>query len=139
MQPQAAAGQPLPVPAVAIANLRLAVIASSAIGVAGLVVLALTGHPLMGLFLCIGLGLGALNSRMVQRSVVNFGDSAAPNKKARFTRSVLSRLGLITLVAVVALLLIRPDGFGVIVGVGLFQLLMLTFAAVPVFRELRHP
>jgi hypothetical protein len=125
-------------PAPAIANLRLSVIVSIGLGLVAVVVLGLAGHLAMGLFGCLGLALGALNSRMVQRSVVHFGASERPNKKSAFTRSVLVRLAGITLVAVGCALLVRPDGFGAIIGVGLFQMLMLVFAAVPVFRELRR-
>src|SRR5664279_1454188 len=130
--------QPVPaIPVAALANLRRSLVVSICLGVASLLVLALLGHPLMGLFACVGLALGAMNSRMVQRSVLNFASSEAPNKKSRFTRSVLGRLGLVTLIAIGCAMLVRPDGLGVFCGLAVFQLLMLGGASIPVFRSLR--
>jgi hypothetical protein len=126
------------VPATAHANLRRSLIVAACLGGLGLLVLALTGHVAMGLFGCLGLALGAFNTRLVQRSVVAFGSSEASNKKARFTRSVLGRLGAITLIAVACALLVRPDGLGVIVGLAVFQLLMVGSAVGPAFKELRQ-
>jgi membrane protein YqaA with SNARE-associated domain len=112
---------------------------AACVGVVAVLVTGLLGHVLMGLFACVGLGLGALNSFMVQRAVVNFASSEAPNKKARFTRSVLARLGLITVIAVGVALLIRPDGLGVFAGLAFFQLLMVGGATVPVYKQLKSP
>jgi len=111
---------------------------ASCLGVAALLVTGLLGHVMMGVFLCVGLGLGALNTRMVQRAVVSYANSEASNKKARFTRSVLGRLGLITLIALVIILLDRPDGLGVLAGLAFFQLLMIGGAAVPVIKQLKQ-
>ena len=127
------------VPAVASGTLRRSIIMSSCVGVAAVLVTGLLGHVLMGLFACVGLALGALNTRMVQRSVVNYGTSEAANKKARFTRSVLGRLALITVLAVGAGILVRPDGLGVFAGLAFFQMMMLGGASVGVYRQLKNP
>lgn len=119
-------------------NLRRSVILASGLGVASALVLGLFGHILAGLFLCFGLGLGAINTRLVQRSVVMYSVSEAGNKKARFTRSVLLRLAGITVLAVGCALLIRPDGLGVFAGLALFQMIMLGGATVPLFKQLRQ-
>jgi peptidoglycan biosynthesis protein MviN/MurJ (putative lipid II flippase) len=126
------------VPAVARGNLRRSIIMASCLGVAAVLVTGLLGHVLMGLFGCVGLALGALNARMVQRAVVVYANSEAGNKKARFTRSVFGRLALITVLAVGVALLVRPDGLGVFVGLAFFQLLMIGGAAVPVFKQLKQ-
>jgi hypothetical protein len=127
------------VPAVASGTLRRSIIMSSCVGVAAVLVTGLLGHVLMGLFACVGLALGALNTRMVQRSVVRYGTSEATNKKARFTRSVLGRLALITVLAVGAGILVRPDGLGVFAGLAFFQMMMLGGASVGVYRQLKNP
>jgi hypothetical protein len=126
------------VPDVAKGNLRRSIIMASCLGVVAVLVTGLLGHVLMGLFACVGLALGALNARMVQRSVVTYANSEFPNKKARFARSVLGRLGLITLITVVIGLLVRPDGIGVFGGLAFFQMVMLGGASVPVFKQLRQ-
>jgi hypothetical protein len=90
----------------------------------------------MGAFGLLGLGLGALNNRMLQRSVIRYATSEDVGKK-QFRRGVMARLGLVTLIALAIALLLRPDGLAVFVGLAVFQILMLIGAAVPVFRSLR--
>ena len=125
-------------PRAAVANLRRSVIMSAGLGVLGLIVLGLLGHVFMGAFLILGLALGAGTPGLVQRSGVAYATSAAANKKGRFTRSVLGRLGIITLVALGCLLLVRPDGVGVLAGVAIFQMLMLGGASVTTFKQLKQ-
>jgi hypothetical protein len=128
----------LTVPMIAAANLRRSAILAACFGGAALLVTSLLGHPLMGLFVLVGLALGAANTALVQRSVVRFATSAAADKKRRFTMGVLGRLGLITVVALACVLITRPDGLGSFVGLALFQLVMLGGATVPLIKELRQ-
>ncbi len=124
------------IPAVAKGNLRRSIIMASCVGVLALVVAVLVGHAFFGVFAIVGLALGALNSRMVQQAVLNYGNSQAVNKKALFTRSILARLGVVTVVALGCAWFMRPDGFGVFAGLAFFQMLMLGGASVPVYRQL---
>ena len=127
----------LTVPTIAAHNLRRSVILAACLGGLSLVVLALAGHPALGLFVLLGLSLGALNTRAVQRSVVRFAATEAAHRRRRFTMSVLGRLGLLTLVAVGCALAVRPDGLGVVAGLAAFQLIMVGGASVPLLKELR--
>jgi hypothetical protein len=124
---------------VAKGNLRRSIITASCLGVVAVLITGLLGHVLMGLFACVGLGLGALNTHLVQRSVVRYADSDAPNKKARFTLSVLGRLALITVLAVGVALLVRPDGLGVFAGLAFFQLILIGGSSVTVYKQLKNP
>jgi hypothetical protein len=124
-------------PVDAATNLRRSVFVATGLGLASIVVLALFGHELMGVFGCIGLALGAINNRMLQQSVVRYASSES-RRKAGFARKMMLRLALVTAVAALLGLLIRPDGLGVFVGLAVFQVLMLVGATVPVFRSLRH-
>jgi ATP synthase I chain len=135
--PTVSTGDLVAVPAVARKNLRRSTIMAAGFGLVGLLATWLFGHPLMGLFLCVGMALGVLNSYLVQRSVLSFGASVAPNKKARFARSVLGRLMLVTVLALGCALLTRPDGLGAMAGLALFQMIMIGGATVPVLRDLR--
>jgi hypothetical protein len=123
-------------PVSAAANLRRSSLISVALGVLAIVVLSLVGHPLAGVFGCLGLALGAVNNRMLQKSVVRYASAEGISRK-QFRRGVMARLGLITLLAVLLGFFVRPDGLGVFVGLAVFQILMLVGAAVPVFRSLR--
>ena len=123
-------------PVSAAANLRRSAIAGGALGLVAIIVLTFQGHPLMGVFGFLGIGLGALNNRMLQQSVIRYATSPEIGKK-QFRRGVMGRLGIITLLAIALGFFIRPDGLGVFVGLAVFQILMLIGAAVPVFRSLR--
>jgi hypothetical protein len=90
----------------------------------------------MGIFGVIGLALGALNNRLLQRSVVAYALSGTPDKKG-FRRGVLVRLLSTTLIAIGCAVLVDPDGLAVFAGLAVFQAIMLIGAAVPVFRSLR--
>lgn len=123
-------------PVSAAANLRRSAIIGAVIGVVAIVVTALEGHPWMGVFGLIGIALGALNNRMLQKAVIAYAANELSSRK-QFRRGVLTRLLGITLLAICIGLLVRPDGLGVFAGLAVFQIIMLVGAAVPVFRSLR--
>lgn len=120
----------------AAANLRRATVVSAGLAVVALVVTSVLGHPLMGVFAALGLGLGAFNNRLLQKSVLRYAADAAMDKK-RFRHGVLRRLAAVTALAVGCALLVRPDGLAVFVGLAVFHVIMLVGAALPVFRSLR--
>jgi hypothetical protein len=122
-------------PVSAAANLRRSTILGVALGLVAIVVTSVYGHPLMGVFGLLGIGIGALNNRMLQKSVIAYASSVAT--KSQFRRGVMARLGGITLLAIALGLLIRPDGLALFFGLAAFQILMLIGSAVPVFRSLR--
>jgi len=123
-------------PITAAANLRRSVIVSCALALVAIAAASVAGHPLMGVFGAVGLALGAVNNWMLQRSVVAYGNTVDVGKK-KFRRGVMGRLSLVTVLAIGVALIVRPDGFGVIVGLAVFHVLMLVGAAVPVFRSMR--
>lgn len=116
---------------------RRAIYLSISIGGIGLIVLALTGHPLMGVFGCIGLALGAVNGHLMHRSVSRFSGNEVPASKKQVAFSSLGRLAALTGVAVAFAMLVRPDGIALFFGLALFQLVMTVNAAVPVLKEFR--
>jgi ATP synthase I subunit len=119
-------------------NLRRSVVVAACLGMASVVVLALFGHPFMGMFACIGLSLGALNNKMLQQSMLNYAVTPTMTK-GHFARRALVRLSIVTATALVVGLIFRPDGLGLFAGLAVFQVLMLVGASVPVFRSLRQP
>jgi hypothetical protein len=123
-------------PVSAAANLRRSAIIGCVLGALAIIVSSVLGHPLMGVFGLLGIVLGAVNNRMLQKSVIAYATDATMNKK-RFRNGVIGRLGGITLIAIAIGLLVHPDGLGVFAGLAVFQILMLVGAALPVFRSLR--
>lgn len=122
-------------PVDAAANLRRCSIVAAGLGVVAIAITATFGHPLAGVFAFLGLALGAVNNRMLQRSVLNYANSDLGI--GRFRGGVVTRLIGITILAVAIALLVRPDGVGIFAGLAIFQVLMLVGAALPVFRSLR--
>ncbi|MGH3837206.1 MAG: hypothetical protein ACRDSF_16125 [Pseudonocardiaceae bacterium] len=118
-------------------NLRRAALVAAGLGVASFVVLTPMGYPLAAAFFCGGLGLGLLNTALVQRSAARFAASGDPSKR-RFAVAVLARLALITALAVGLALALQPEGLGVFAGLAALQLLMIFMASVPLVKELRR-
>jgi ATP synthase I chain len=123
-------------PVSAAANLRRSAALSAVLGAVAIVVTSIEGHPLMGVFGFLGLGLGAYNNHLLQRSVLRYARDEAMGKK-QFRHGVLTRLGLVTLIAAGCAVLTQPDGLAVFVGLAVFHAIMLVGAALPVFRSLR--
>jgi hypothetical protein len=130
---QAAAAK---VPAEAVLNLRRPLLIAAIVGVAGLVACGLFGHIVMGILFVIGLGLGLFNTRLLQRSVVKVIASENPNKLA-IGRSSVPRLLLITALAIALGIFLKPDGFGVFLGLAAFQVIIIATIASPVMKERR--
>jgi len=122
-------------PVSAAANLRRSVVISAAIGMVALVIASVAGHPLAGVFGCVGLAMAALNNQMLQKSVIQYATAGVD--KGKFRGGVMMRLGGITIVAIIIALLVRPDGYATFAGLAVFHILMLVGAAVPVLRSLR--
>jgi hypothetical protein len=122
-------------PVSAVANLRRSVLISVALGIGSVIVASIYGRPFLGMFVCVGFALGAINNRMLQRSVIRRAQGEV--SLGRFNGGVFGRLGSITAIAILLALLVRPDGLGTFAGLAVFQVLMLVGAALPVFRSLR--
>ncbi|MGB9376719.1 MAG: hypothetical protein WCB04_04305 [Mycobacteriales bacterium] len=120
------------------ANLRRCAIISIPLGLVAVGLLALVGHPLAGVLVCLGLAMGAGNTYLVQRSVVKYASSDAGDAKRRFIGGVFVRLAVISVVALTICLLLLPDGLGILGGLAAFQILMLASASMPLLRELRQ-
>jgi len=103
---------------------KRAVFSSLAVGVVGLVVCAVLDSALVGLGLCIGIALGIGNFRMVQASVAKAGNRPGP-KRRPLAFNTLTRLALITAVALGLLFVSFDLGFGVMAGLAAFQFLLL--------------
>jgi hypothetical protein len=115
---------------------RLILVVCPIVGVAGLIVLSLLGYPIAGIALCAGLFMGFINSRMVIAQAAKFTQMENPSKRA-LTFSVLQRLGVLTAIALLIAFAFRPQGFTVLIGLAVFQLLMMGSTAGAMVRQLR--
>jgi hypothetical protein len=124
------------VPAAIVLNLRRPVLVSAGFGVLALVIGGLLGHIVMGILFCIGLILGVVNARMLQRSVVRVISSGNPTKRA-MTGASIQRLLAIAAIALALGFFIRPDGLGVFFGLVVFQMIFVAHTILPVMKERR--
>jgi hypothetical protein len=106
-------------------------------GVVSFVVLAFLGLADAGVLLCVGLGLGILNSHLVQRSLASSVASGEPNRKA-LTLSMLRRLVIMSAVAFAIALIYQPHGWVVFVGLATFQILVMSTVFSGLIREVRR-
>jgi len=100
-------------------------IGSIVLGVVGLAVLLFFNETWAALGLCIGLGLGMINFRLIVRSVLRVGERDPVNKRRPLAMNTLARLMAITVVALVLAWFETPLGLGIIGGVAAFQFILL--------------
>ncbi|MGP0030609.1 MAG: ATP synthase subunit I [Acidimicrobiales bacterium] len=113
---------------------RRTVLSALVFGVVGLVVCLALGAPLTGLGLCIGIGLGIFNFRLIQRSVIKVGARADENHRRPLALNTAGRLAAISVVALGLLFLSFDLGLGVLAGIALFQVLLLANVARSMFK-----
>ena len=131
------AASPTPIHVQRVVDLKRPLLMAAAMGVLALVVSGLLGHILMGVLGVVGLALGLLNTRLVQRSVGKVTITENPSKKA-LAFSALGRLAIITAIALGIGLFIRPDGIGIFLGLAVFQLIIIASTSASAVKGLRQ-
>jgi len=126
---------PLVFPSVAFRPIRLLAI-SLLLTVVAVAAAGALHHPMVGVFLGVGLLLGLLNAVAVQRSVAAITAEAHPLKKKMAMNSA-SRLMVITAIGLAVAFVFRPAGLGVVFGLALFQVVLVVSTALPVWKKLR--
>jgi ATP synthase I chain len=116
-------------------NLALALAAAG--GLASVVVFAIAGHIDIGVLFCVGLGLGVVNSHLVQRSLASSVAAGDPNRKA-LTFSMLRRLVVVSIIAFAIAIVYQPHGWVVFVGLAAFQMLIMSTVFGGLIREVRR-
>lgn len=104
---------------------RHTVVTALTLGVVGLVGAALLNEPWFGFGVAIGVALGVANFRLIVRSVSKVGASGVTNHKRPLAANTLVRLGAITVIALGLCFVLLPLGAGVLVGLGIFQIVLL--------------
>lgn len=116
-------------------NFALAIAAAG--GLACVIGFAIAGHFDIGILFCVGLGLGVVNSQMVQRSLASSVAAGDPNRKA-LTYSMLRRLVVVSIIAFVIAIAYQPHGWVVFVGLASFQVLIMSTVFGGLIREVRR-
>jgi hypothetical protein len=119
---------------------RNALILAAVLGVAAIGAGFAVHEPFIGPFICVGLVLGGYNARKLwgDTTALNRDTAASTGKlldpRGAVMKSSLSRLGLITIFALLVSLVYRQDGWAVFVGLVIFQLVMMTLLIKPLRR-----
>jgi hypothetical protein len=97
---------------------------------------AIFGYFLLGLGVAVGLGLGAGNAIGMRQMAARI--AAAGGAKRPAAMSSIRRLGLITAAVFAFILLDRQLGLGTMVGLGLFQFVLLVSSSRVMLQALRE-
>ncbi len=122
-------------PSVAFRPLRLLVI-SAVLAAVTTVASGILGRLPFGVFFAAGLALGLLNALLVRRSVESITAKDHP-QKSKMALNSATRLLIITVIGLMIAYLFRPQGLGVLVGLALFEVLLVAGTALPVVNKLR--
>jgi len=105
--------------------LRRTAFSGIGVGVVALAVSALLSHALVGLGICLGLGLGVVNIRLITASVARVNSTPVAKPRRVLASQTLTRL-MITSVVVLGLLFASIQlGFGTAGGLALFYFVLL--------------
>lgn len=115
---------------------RRVLIVAAVLGLAGLIVTVLIGHYKIGLTLCVGIGLGFINARLMVSAAARFSRTENRAKRPIIFGS-LQRLGAITAVALLVAYAFRPEGIATLAGLALFHILLLGNTSTALIGELR--
>lgn len=122
-------------PSVTFAPVRLlaicAALAALAIGLS-----AWGGRVMFGVFFALGLALGLINAVLVERAVASITAEANPGKRKMAVNSSV-RLLVMTTIGLAIAYAFRPLGVGVVFGLALFQVVLVTTTALPVWKKIR--
>lgn len=114
---------------------RRTALTASAVGTVGLVLLLLLGNPLAGLGLCLGMVMALGNFRLISAATAKASTTGREDNRRPLAMNTLGRLAVISAVALGVTFLSRSLGFGTLVGLALFQFILLANVVVAMLRD----
>ena len=103
--------------------------------IAAVIVGYLASELVVGIGVAMGLSLAFGNFRRVVAGVVKASKSENPDKRRPLALNTFARLGLVSVIALVLVWLVRPLGFGTLIGLALFEFCLLANVVVAVLRS----
>lgn len=88
--------------------------------------------------IAIGVGLGLLNHLATEFWLLRMISSGEQPTKGRMMAATMTRLAVLTVVAVGLAVLMWPDGIGLLLGLALFRLIALVMTSIPLLKELKQ-
>ncbi|MEV0338595.1 hypothetical protein AB0H49_06175 [Nocardia sp. NPDC050713] len=112
------------------------IIVSTAAGITILAAAGMQDRLLLGVFICAGIGLGLANAYLTRLGVAEL---VSENTSGKGPLAAITgiRLFAVTVLALVAGVLTRPDGLGILYGLVTFQIGAAFWAAAPTLRSAR--
>jgi hypothetical protein len=114
---------------------RRAALGALAVGVVALVGSALLGYVVLGLGMCLGLGIALGNFRLIQVATVRASASGREDTRKPLATSTLGRMGAITVVALGLVFVSHQLGFGVLIGLAVFQFMLIANVIFAMLRD----
>ena len=114
---------------------RRTALSAVAFGVVALAALVLTGYGLAGVGVCLGLALALGNFRFTGLAAAKAVRAERASNRRPLAMNTLGRLAVVTIIAIGLLLLDEQLGFGVLVGLAVFQFILLVNMAVSMLRD----
>ncbi|MFI6868913.1 hypothetical protein [Nocardia sp. NPDC050406] len=118
-------------------RIRRAGVFAITLGVLALMVTGLLDRLLLGVLICVGLGLGLGNTQLTWITTGRITRAETPSKQ-KLAMSSAARLLCITGVSIIVAFLTRPDGIGIFFGLALFQVVIVLTTVVPELKALRQ-
>jgi hypothetical protein len=115
--------------------LKRTVFAAIGVGAVALVVAGVLGYVVFGLGVCLGLGLGILNIRLIIQQTGRVTASETPNRVRALASLTVFRIGLMTAAIIVLALVAQQLGFGTLGGVAVFYFVFLANLIVPLLKK----
>jgi hypothetical protein len=85
-----------------------------------------------------GVLLGLVNHVMTERWLLGIITSGAQPSRGQMIASTLTRLGILTVVAIGAAVAFWPNGIGLLLGLAIFRLIALVMTGLPLLKELKQ-
>jgi hypothetical protein len=116
---------------------RRVILVGIAVAVAGVWIAAPLGHWQAGVFFAVGVALSFLNHVLTELALYRALDRGAELTRKQFAMGSMSRLMLVTVIALAIVVVFWPDGAAVLFGLALFHLVILVFTGLPLLNEIR--
>jgi hypothetical protein len=107
------------------------------VGTVALVGLGLLDYALVGLGICLGLAIALGNFRLIQAATVKATRSEREDKRRPLALNTLGRMIAITVVALGLVFLSHQLGLGVLIGLAVFQFMLLTNVVMAMLKDTR--
>lgn len=115
--------------------LKRTIFAAIGLGAVALIVSGVLGYIIFGFGVCLGLGLGIMNIRLIVQQTGRVSASQTPHRIRALASITTFRIGAMTALIVVLVLLAQQLGFGTLGGVAVFYFTFLGNLIVPLLKK----